>query len=216
MVAECLTLNPGFLQFKISRFQYSWASSFYADFIFIFREEEGCSVLYEFPWQLWLWISLSRGCGRTYSRVQSRSLSFSLISFTREICFISFFLFNFFYTWDLLYLFRSLQFLLLMRSAFSLSFSLKSFSLTSFVCSTCKGEITEWNNFHLVPYFEEFPRCVIVRTVSFLDFIWENSWNVSYFELARRGRAIMQWVFCPHSQLFAQYLSYAICPHNSS
>jgi hypothetical protein len=128
MVAECLTLNPGFLQFKISRFQYSWASSFYADFIFIFREEEGCSVLYEFPWQLWLWISLSRGCGRTYSRVQSRSLSFSLISFTREICFISFFLFNFFYTWDLLYLFRSLQFLLLMRSAFSLSFSLSSFT----------------------------------------------------------------------------------------
>lgn len=102
-----------------------------------------------------------------------------------------------------------------MRSALSPSFTFKSFSHTSFVCSTCKGEITDWNNFHLVPYFEEFPRCVIVRTVSFLDFIWENSWN-SYFELAIRSRAIMQWVFCPHSQLFAQYLSYAICPHNSS
>jgi hypothetical protein len=130
MLAECLTLNPSFLQFKISRFQYSWAWSFYDDFIFIFREEEACSVLYEFPWQLWLWISLSRGCARTYSRVQSWSLFFCLISFTREICFISFFLFNFFYTWDLLHLFLSLQFqfLLLIRSALSLYFSLIYFT----------------------------------------------------------------------------------------
>jgi hypothetical protein len=97
-------------------------------FYFYFREEEACSVLYEFPWQFWLWISLYRGCARTYSRVQSRFLFFCLISFTREICFISFFLFNFFYTWDLLYLFLSLQFLLLMRSALSLSFSLISFT----------------------------------------------------------------------------------------